>query len=86
MTAVAAAASVPSSFTSTKALCTTSEMNRPRRPVMPEKSAVAEGVHHAHRLQRLAQVELAAQLEARQHNLYFDWAQPLRPQRQVVHT
>ena len=34
-----AAASVPCSSTATKALCTTSEMDRSRRPSMPEKSA-----------------------------------------------
>src|ERR1035438_8802023 len=39
-TPVAAAASVPSSDTSTKALCTTSPRNRSRLPSMPEKSAV----------------------------------------------
>ena len=38
---VTAAASVPSSFTSTKALCSTRAMNRSRWPVMPEKSAEA---------------------------------------------
>jgi len=39
--AVAAAASVPSSFTSTNALWTTSEKLRSRRPSMPEKSAAS---------------------------------------------
>src|SRR5262249_8101258 len=39
MTAVAAAASVPASLTSTNALCTTAEMNSLSRLLMPLKSA-----------------------------------------------
>jgi len=41
ITPVAAAASVPSSSTATKALCTTSLMNKSGFPVMPEKSALS---------------------------------------------
>jgi len=39
ITAVAAAASVPTSFTSINALWITAEINNSRLPVMPEKSA-----------------------------------------------
>ena len=49
ITAVAAAASVPSSLTSTNALCTTSLISRSRPVAMPEKSAPlkAEGIPSA---------------------------------------
>ena len=66
-TPVAAAASVPSSFTSTNALWTTAEMKRSFLPSMPEKSAMpaGEGVLHAHGGQRAGQAELAGHLELR---------------------
>ena len=85
-TPVAAAASVPSSFTSTNALCKTAEMESFSSELIPVKSArfVIKRQRHAHGREGGGQRELRRQLEPRKKNLDLLPLQPVHPAGQAL--